>query len=128
MRLIFAARLGGKRVVGLRINLLCLGSSILGLGSGIYELKCSLWTLGLWQGLDLLNLAFALILWSRTTLASPLTLIHLSHLALVTSLARPFGNLNCRKRGLGEGGCLEEIGVGATRGGNATGTSRMSMG
>ena len=100
-------RIGGLRInfLGFGISLLCLGSSIHGLGSGILELKGSLWTLGLWQGLDLL--ALVLILWPRTTLANPLTLSHLSPLALVTSLARPFGNLSGRKRGLGDRGLLK---------------------
>ena len=66
-RVILTTWLEDRRVVGLGtsllgfgISLLCVGSSIPGLGSGILELKGSLWTLGLWQGLDLL--AFALIL------------------------------------------------------------------
>ena len=53
-RVFFAAWLGDKWVNGLginfhgvRISLLCLGSSIFGLVNGILELESSLWTLGL---------------------------------------------------------------------------------
>nr|POE73286.1 hypothetical protein CFP56_77572 [Quercus suber] len=109
--------------LGFGISLICLGSSIFGLRSGILKLETSLWTLGLGQGLDLL--ALALILWPRTTLASLLTLSHLNPLTIVTNLAKPFGDLKRRKRAWVIEGCSEEIGAGAAAGGSATGTSRM---
>ena len=87
-----------------RISNLGLGLSILGLGDGI--LDRGLCTLGLWQGLDLL--AFALVLKLRTILASSLALGHLSLLALVISLVKPFGDFRKRKKGMGGGGLLRE--------------------
>ena len=60
-------------------------------------------TFGHWQGLDLLALALVFGPWS--ILASLLALGHLSLLALVTSLARPFGDFKRRKRGLVVKGC-----------------------
>ena len=97
---ILKLHLGSERVI-LRISCLGLGLSILGLGNNIIDRKSSLCTLGLWQGFNLLALAF--VLESRTILASPLALGRLSLLALVTGLTRPFGNFRRRKRGLGGG-------------------------
>ena len=87
-----------------RISNLGLGLSILGLGDGILDRESSHCTLGLWQGLDLL--AFALVLKLRTILASSLALGHLSLLALVISLVKPFGDFRRRKKGIGGGGLL----------------------
>ena len=87
--------LGDREIGGLGISFLGFRISLLYLGSDILKLKGSLWTLGLWQELDLI----ALVLWPRTTLANPLTLGHLNLLALVTSLVRPNGDLSRRNKG-----------------------------
>ena len=51
---------GRQEGCGLGISFLGFGVGLLCLGSGILKLKGSLWTLGLWQGLDLLTLALIL--------------------------------------------------------------------
>ena len=94
----------GISCLGLGINYLGIGLNILGLGDSIFDHENNHSTLGLLQGLDLL--ALALVLGSRTILTSLLSRGHLSLLALVTSLAKPFGDFKRRKRGLSGGGLL----------------------
>lgn len=103
-----------RKVDGLRSSFLGFGINLLSLGSGILEFKGSIWTL---------------ILWPRTTLARPFTLSHLSPLALVISLARPFGDLSRGEKGAWVmRGCSEEVKAMAAGGGSAIGALWISAG